>query len=185
MQDYHDFLAEVLIDEPTLQARITELAQQIDRDYEGKKVLLVCILRGALPILVDLMRHLTVPTAIDCMAISSYGVGARESTGQVRMTLDLQTNISELDVILVEDIVDSGRTIGQVMDLLKTRKPKSLKVCTLLDKASRREVQIPIDYRGFLIENKFVFGYGLDIDEYYRNLPFIGVVDLNKYKPGL
>jgi hypoxanthine phosphoribosyltransferase len=131
------------------------------------------------------MRHLTVPTAIDCMAISSYGVGARESTGQVRMTLDLQTNISELDVILVEDIVDSGRTIGQVMDLLKTRKPKSLKVCTLLDKASRREVQIPIDYRGFLIENKFVFGYGLDIDEYYRNLPFIGVVDLNKYKPGL
>jgi hypoxanthine phosphoribosyltransferase len=185
MQDYHDFLAEVLIDEPTLQARIKELAQQIDRDYEGKKVLLVCILRGALPFLVDLMRHLTVPTAIDCMAISSYGVGARESTGQVRMTLDLQTNISELDVILVEDIVDSGRTIGQVMDLLKTRKPRSLKVCTLLDKAARREVQIPIDYRGFLIENKFVFGYGLDIDEYYRNLPFIGVVDLNKYKPGL
>ncbi len=89
MQDYHDFLAEVLIDEPTLQARIKELAQQIDRDYEGKKVLLVCILRGALPFLVDLMRHLTVPTAIDCMAISSYGVGARECTGQVRMTLAL------------------------------------------------------------------------------------------------
>lgn len=184
MQDYHEFLAEVLIDEETLQNRIRELALEINHDYAGKSVLLVCILRGALPFLVDLMRHLTIPTSIDCMAISSYGVGARESTGQVRMTLDLQTNISEQEVLLVEDIVDSGRTIGQVMDLLQTRKPKSLKVCTLLDKASRREVQIPIDYRGFLIENKFVFGYGLDIDEFYRNLRFIGVVDLTKYRSG-
>lgn len=185
MQDYREFLAEVLIDETALQHRIKELAAQIDQDYAGRKILLVCILRGALPFLVDLMRQLTIPNSIDCMAISSYGVGARESTGQVRMTLDLQTNISDRDVILVEDIVDSGRTIAQVMDLLQTRKPRSLKVCALLDKASRREVKIPIDYRGFLIENKFVFGYGLDIDEYYRNLPFIGVVDLNKYKPGL
>ncbi len=183
MQDYNEFLAEILIDEPTLQARVKELAAQIDRDYEGSKILLVCILRGALPFLVDLMRNLKTPNAIDCMAISSYGVGKRESSGQVRMTLDLQTNISEQHVILVEDIVDSGRTIAQVMDLLNTRKPKSLKVCALLDKASRREVDIAIDYRGFLIENKFVFGYGLDIDEYYRNLPFVGVVDLDKYIP--
>ena len=183
MQDYKDFIAEVLIDEATLQARIKELAGEIDRDYAGKKLLLVCILRGALPFLVDLMRNLQTPNAIDCMAISSYGVGKRESTGQVRMTLDLQTNIADREVLLVEDIVDSGRTIASVMDMLNTRKPRSLKVCTLLDKASRREVEIPIDYRGFLIENKFVFGYGLDIDEYYRNLPFVGVVDLKKYNP--
>ena len=103
MQDYNEFLAEILIDEPTLQARVKELAAQIDRDYEGSKILLVCILRGALPFLVDLMRNLKTPNAIDCMAISSYGVGKRESSGQVRMTLDLQTNISEQHVILVEN----------------------------------------------------------------------------------
>ena len=183
MQDYHDFISEILIDEAALQARVRELAAEIDRDYVGKKLLLVCILRGALPFLVDLMRNLKTPNAIDCMAISSYGVGKRESSGQVRMTLDLQTNIADRDVILVEDIVDSGRTIASVIDLLNTRKPHSLRVCTLLDKASRREVDIPIHYCGFTIENKFVFGYGLDIDEYYRNLPFVGVVDLQKYQP--
>ena len=117
------------------------------------------------------------------MAVSSYGVGARESTGNIRMTMDLQTNIADKHVLLVEDIVDSGKTIASVLELLQTRKPKTLKVCALLDKASRREVPVPIAYTGFVIENKFVFGYGLDIDEYYRNLPFIGVVDLDKYFP--
>ena len=181
MQDYRDILAEVLIDEKTLQARVKELADEINRDYAGEKILLICILRGALPFMVDLMRHLSVLNAIDCMAISSYGSGARETTGNVRMTLDLQTNIEGKHVILVEDIVDSGHTIDHVLELLRTRKPKSLKVCALLDKESRREVMVPIDYRGFSIPNKFVFGYGLDLDEYYRNLPFIGVVDLNRY----
>ncbi|HEY3311677.1 MAG TPA: hypoxanthine phosphoribosyltransferase [Anaerolineales bacterium] len=181
MQDYHDILAEVLIDETTLQKRVKELAEEINRDYAGEQVLLICILRGALPFLVDLMRNLTVLNAIDCMAISSYGEGARESTGNVRMTLDLQTNIEDRHVILVEDIVDSGHTIAHVLELLQTRKPRSLKVCALLDKATRREVVVPIDYRGFTIANKFVFGYGLDLDEYYRNLTFVGVVDLDRY----
>ena len=181
MQDYLDILAEVLIDETTLQKRVKELADQINHDYEGEQILLICILRGALPFMVDLMRHLSVLNAIDCMAISSYGEGARTSTGNVRMTLDLQTNIEGKHVILVEDIVDSGHTIAHVLELLRTRKPRSLKVCALLDKESRREVDVPIDYRGFSIANKFVFGYGLDLDEFYRNLPFVGVVDLNRY----
>jgi hypoxanthine phosphoribosyltransferase len=119
---------------------------------------------------------------MDFMAVSSYGVGKRESTGSVRVTMDLQMNIRNKDVLLVEDIVDSGNTIASVLELLQVRQPKSLKVCALLDKAERREAVVPIHYRGFSIANKFVFGYGLDIDEYYRNLTFIGVVDLDKYK---
>lgn len=182
MQDYREFLAEILIDENTLQTRIRQLAEEINRDYSGEEVLLICILRGALPFLVDLMRHLTVRVAIDCMAISSYGTGARASTGNVRVTYDLQTNIAGRHVLLVEDIIDSGHTIAHVLEMLHTRRPKSLRVCALLDKESRREAVVPIHYRGFVIENKFVFGYGLDIDEYYRNLPFVGVVDLQKYK---
>lgn len=183
MQDYREFLSEVLIDETTLQNRIRELAEEINRDYAGEDLLLICILRGALPFLVDLVRHLTVRVSIDCMAISSYGVGARASTGNVRVTYDLQTNIAGRHVLLVEDIIDSGHTIAHVLEMLQTRRPKSLKVCALLDKESRREAIVPIHYRGFVIENRFVFGYGLDIDEYYRNLPFVGVVDLEKYKP--
>ncbi len=181
MQDYREILAEILIDENSLKKRVKELADEINRDYAGEQVLLICILRGALPFMVDLMRNLTIQNSIDCMAVSSYGEGARESTGNVRMTLDLQTNIQDKNVILVEDIVDSGHTISHVLEMLKTRKPKSLKVCVLLDKVSRREVSVPIDYLGFPIENKFVFGYGLDLDEFYRNLPFVGVVDLNRY----
>jgi hypoxanthine phosphoribosyltransferase len=182
MQDYHDILAEILIDEKTLQKRVKELADEINRDYAGEQVLLICILRGALPFLVDLMRHLTILNAIDCMAIASYGAGARETTGNVRMTLDLQTNIEGKHVLLVEDIIDSGHTLSHVLEMLRTRKPASLKVCVLLDKESRREVEVPVHYRGFSIPNKFVFGYGLDLDEFYRNLPFVGVVDLERYQ---
>ena len=181
MQDYQEFLAETLIDDNTLQSRIVELGEEISHDYAGTdNLLLICILRGGIVFLVDLMRHLTVPHQIDFMAISSYGAGARESDGNVRVTLDLQTNIRDKDVLLVEDIIDSGHTISHVLELLSTRQPRSLKVCSLLDKAERREVVVPIHYRGFEIPNKFVFGYGLDLDEYYRNLPFIGVVDLDK-----
>ncbi len=182
MQDYKEFLSEVLIDEPTLQKRVRELAEEINRDYAGQELLLICILRGALPFLVDLMRHITVPNAIDCMAISSYGAGARQSGGNVRVALDLQTNIEGKHVLLVEDIVDSGHTIAHVLEMLETRRPGSLKVCALLDKETRREVFVPIHYRGFSIPNKFVFGYGLDLDEFYRNLPFVAVVDLDRYK---
>lgn len=182
MQDYHEFLKEILIEPADLQKRIAELGAEISRDYAGERILLICILRGGVMFLTDLMRHITVPLAVEFMGISSYGVGGRESTGQVRLTLDLATNIHDRHVILVEDIIDSGRTIASVLELLSTRKPKSLEVCVLLDKAERREVQVPIRYTGFTIPNKFVFGYGLDIDEYYRNLPFIGVVDLEKYE---
>lgn len=181
MQDYREILAEILIDEHTLQNRIVEIGKEISRDYaDTDGLLLICILRGGIVFLVDLMRHITVPHQIDFMAISSYGAGVRESEGNVRVTLDLQTNIRDKDVLLVEDIIDSGHTISHVLELLSTRQPRSLKVCSLLDKAERREVVVPIHYRGFEIPNKFVFGYGLDLDEYYRNLPFIGVVDLDK-----
>jgi len=183
MQNYKDILAEILIDEDALQTRIKELGAEISSDYTDGNLLLICILRGGVPFLVDLSRHITSLHMIDFMVVSSYGVGKRESDGAVRVTLDLQTDIREKDVLLVEDIVDSGHTIAYVLELLNLRHPRSLKVCALLDKAERREANVPIDYRGFSIPNKFVFGYGLDLDEYYRNLPFIGVVDLDKYKP--
>jgi hypoxanthine phosphoribosyltransferase len=185
MQNYQDFLAEILVDESALQARVKELGAEISADYADSNdgLLLICILRGGVPFLVDLMRHITVPHMVDFMAISSYGKGARESTGNVRLTMDLQTNIHNKHVLLVEDIIDSGHTIASVLQLLESREPKSLKVCALLDKEERREAVVPLHYRGFSIPNKYVFGYGLDLDDYYRNLPFVGVVDLEKYIP--
>jgi len=185
MQNYQDILAETLVDEVSLQARVKELGTEISRDYANSDdaLILICILRGGVPFLVDLMRHITIPHMLDFMAISSYGKGVRESNGNVRLTMDLQTNIRDKHVLLVEDIIDSGHTIASVLELLEPRQPKSLKVCALLDKEERREATVPLHYRGFIIPNKFVFGYGLDLDEYYRNLPFVGVVDLNKYIP--
>lgn len=183
MQDYQAVLAEILIDEETLQKRVKELGAEISADYRNDDLLLICILRGGVTFLVDLSRHITVPHMVDFMAVSSYGAGKRESTGFARVTLDLQTDIRDRNVLLVEDIVDSGHTISSVLQMLETRHPKSLKVCALLDKPERREAHVPIHYLGFTIPNKFVFGYGLDLDEYYRNLPFVGVVDLDKYKP--
>ncbi len=174
--NYPDVLAEVLIPAEKLQARITELAAEIDRDYRDRDLLLICILRGGVMFLTELMRQLTVPHAIDFMALASYGAGARSTSGQVRITLDLMTSIADRDVLIIEDIIDSGHTMASVVDFLRTRQPRSLEVCTLLDKAERREVEVPIRYRGFVIPNKFVFGFGLDLDEYYRNLPFVGVV---------
>ncbi len=181
MIDYHDILLEVLVPADRLQARIAELGAQLSRDYDGQDLLLVCILRGGVMFLTDLMRCLTIPHAIDFMAISSYGIGVRESTGNVRIGLDLQQNIEGRHVLVVEDIVDTGHTIAAVIDMLATRRPASLKICTLLDKSERRQVQVPIDYIGFDIPNKFVFGYGLDVDELFRNLPFIGVVKPDFY----
>ncbi|HUN22765.1 MAG TPA: hypoxanthine phosphoribosyltransferase [Anaerolineales bacterium] len=177
MQHYSEILSEVLISEEQLQARIAQLAQQLDADYATHPdLLLVCILRGGVMFLTDLMRKMTVPHQIDFMSIGSYGSGARSSTGNVRVILDLQTDIRGRHVVLVEDIVDSGHTLARVLELLNSRQPASLKVCCLLDKESRRQTPVPIDYVGFPIEDKFVFGYGLDLDEYWRNLPFIGVV---------
>jgi len=183
VQAYQDILSEILIDTDALQQRIAELGAQISREYQGKDLVLICILRGGLVFMVDLMRQITVPHQIDFLAVSSYGAGARQSGGSVRLSLDLNTDIHDKDVLLVEDIVDSGNTIAYVLEYLQTRQPRSLKICTLLDKEERRETQVPIHYRGFTIPNKFVFGYGLDLDEYYRNLPFVAVVDTDKYHP--
>ena len=183
MQTYQEFLDEILIDSQTLQSRIAELGAQISQDYQEKDPHLICILRGGVLFLTDLMRQLTIPHTIDFMAIASYGAGSRQSSGQVRLTMDLKDDIHNRHVLLVEDIIDSGNTISSVLNLLSVRKPASLKVCTLLDKAERREVEVPIDYCGFVIPDKFVFGYGLDLDEFYRDLPFIGIVDPESFQP--
>lgn len=183
MLDYQEFLKEILIDEQTLQDRISQLGTQISADYNQKSLHLVCILRGGVLFLTDLMRQISIPHTIDFMAISSYGAGARQTSGQVRLTMDLKDDIAGRDVLLVEDIVDSGNTLSSVMGLLTLRKPASLKVCTLLDKFERREVDVPIDYCGFQIPDAFVFGYGLDLDEYYRDLPFIGIVNTERFQP--
>jgi hypoxanthine phosphoribosyltransferase len=184
MQDFQEILKKTLISEQQLQERISELSSEINRDYaDSEGLLLVCVLRGAIMFLVDLTKHLTIKHMVDFMAVSSYGVGRRSSSGQARIALDLNTDIRGRDVIVVEDIIDSGQTLHSLLQLLGSRGPKSLEVCVLLDKVERREVDIPVKYRGFEIENEFVFGYGLDLDEYYRNLKFVGVVDLDKYHP--
>jgi hypoxanthine phosphoribosyltransferase len=183
MEKYNEFLAEVLITEEQLKSRVKELGFQISQDYgQSSDLVLVCILRGGVLFLTDLMREISVPHAIEFMAVESYGCGTRESSGQVRISHDLSSSIHDRDVILVEDIVDSGNTLYSVLELLSARKPKSLEVCTLLDKHVRREIDVPVKYIGFTISNKFVFGYGLDLDDLYRNLPFVGVVDEEKYK---
>jgi hypoxanthine phosphoribosyltransferase len=183
MQDYREVLDEILVSEQMLQTRIAELGAEISRDYHNESLHLVCILRGGVLFLTDLMRRITTPNTIDFMAVTSYGAAARQTTGQVRITMDLKDEIYGRNVLLVEDIVDSGYTIASVLKFLETRHPRSLRVCTLLDKPERREVEVPIHYRGFTIPNKFVFGYGLDLDEYYRNLPFVASVNLERYKP--
>jgi len=180
---YEDFLGEILITSEQLQKRIAELGTQISADYAGKDLLLVCILKGGVLFLTDLMRHITVPHSIDFMAVSSYGAGTRESTGAVRILMDLEIDISGRNVMLVEDIIDSGHTLDYITRVLRARRPTSLRICTLLDKAERREVAVPLDYVGFQIPNKFVFGYGLDLDEVYRNLTFIGVVKPEMFVP--
>jgi hypoxanthine phosphoribosyltransferase len=177
MLPYEKYLEEILIDEATLQKRVAELGQEISEFYaDCDNLLLICILKGGVMFLVDLTKHITVPHEIDFLAVSSYGKGARESTGSVRIDMDLTSTVTGRNVLIVEDIIDSGHTLRFVMDVMQARQPASLRLCTLLDKPGRRTVDIPIDFEGFAIENKFVFGYGLDLDEKFRNLPFIGVV---------
>ncbi len=181
MLAYEEFLEEVLIPEEAIQKRVAELGAEISRDYEGvDQLLLVCILRGAVVFLADLMRKITVPTAIDFMAVSSYGVGARTSSGVVRILMDLKTNVEGRHVLIVEDIIDTGRTLDYITRVLRERRPASLKVCCLLSKPERREVHVPIDYVGFDIPDRYVFGYGLDVDELWRQLPFVGVLRREK-----
>jgi hypoxanthine phosphoribosyltransferase len=177
MLPYEKYLEEILIDEATLMKRVAELGQEISDFYaDTDNLLLICILKGGVMFLVDLTKHITVPHEIDFLAVSSYGKGARASTGSVRIDMDLTATVTGRNVLIVEDIIDSGHTLRFVMDVMQARKPASLRLCTLLDKPVRRTVEIPIDFVGFEIENKFVFGYGLDLDEKFRNLPFIGVV---------
>lgn len=185
MQDWRDFIKEVLITEEELQERIRALGAEITRDYADKDLMVVCILRGGVMFMTDLIKEIRLPLAIEFLAVSSYGLGARESSGEVRITLDLNAAIKGRHVLIVEDIIDSGRTLASVIEMLQTRNPASLYICTLLDKVERREVDVPVKYCGFQIPNAYVFGYGLDIDEYWRNLPFIGVVDLDKYEAPL
>jgi hypoxanthine phosphoribosyltransferase len=175
MEAVKNAVGEILIDEEPLQARIAELGAEISHDYAGRDLLLVGVLKGAVFFLADLMRELSVPCEIDFMAISSYGAGT-DSSGVVRILKDLDMNIAGRDVLVVEDIIDSGLTLSYLMRSLTARKPASLEVCTLLTKPERREVDVPVRYVGFEIPNKFVIGYGLDFDQRYRNLPYVAVL---------
>ena len=169
-------VGEVLIDQETLAARVAELGAEVSADYEGRDLLLIGVLKGAVFFMADLMRHLTVPCEVDFMAISSYG-DATDSSGIVRILKDLDINIEGRDVLVVEDIIDSGLTLSYLIRNLESREPSSLEVCALLTKPSRREIDVPVRYVGFEIPNKFVVGYGLDFAERYRNLPYVGVLN--------
>ncbi len=168
-------VAEVLIDEDSLRARIAELGEEVSTDYAGRDLLLIGVLKGAVFFMADLMRHVTVPCEVDFMAISSYGA-ATDSSGVVRILKDLDINIKGRDVLVVEDIIDSGLTLSYLMRNLASRDPSSLEVCALLTKPERRREEVPVRYVGFEIPNRFVIGYGLDFAERYRNLPYVGVL---------
>lgn len=180
----HKDIKEVLITEQEIKKRIKELGKDIKEKYKDKFPLFVCILRGAFMFLSDLAREVDIPISIDFMAISSYG-GKTESSGQVKILKDLDTPIEGRNVLIIEDIVDSGLTMDAVTRLLKTRRPKSISICTLLNKQERRKIKIDVDFYGFNIPNRFVVGYGLDYEEKYRNLQYIGVLKEEIYQGGL
>ena len=169
----------VLISEEELDARIQELGRQISKDYEGKQVHMVCVLKGGSFFMCDLAKRISVPVSLDFMSVSSYGSGTK-SGGVVKIVKDLDEPIKDKDVLVVEDIVDSGRTLSYLLEMLMARGPKSLKLCTLLDKPDRRVVDVDVDYTGFQIPDEFVVGFGLDYDQRYRNLPYIGVVEFDQ-----
>jgi hypoxanthine phosphoribosyltransferase len=169
-------VGQVLIDEDALAGRITELADEVSTDYADRDLLLIGVLKGAVFFMADLMRQITVPCEVDFMAISSYG-GSTDSSGVVRILKDLDINIRDRDVLVVEDIIDSGLTLQYLMRNLSSREPASLEVCALLTKPARREIEVPVRYVGFEIPNHFVIGYGLDFAERYRNLPYVGVLN--------
>jgi hypoxanthine phosphoribosyltransferase len=170
-----DSIGEILVEPEELQRRVRELAAEISRDYEGGDLLLIGVLKGAVMFLADLMRHLTVPCELDFMAVSSYG-SATDSSGVVRILKDLEGSIEDRDVVIVEDIIDSGLTLHYLVRNLRARSPRSLEVCALLTKPERRRVDIPIRYTGFEIPNRFVIGYGLDHEQRYRNLEYVAVL---------
>jgi len=167
----------VLIPEEEVDKKIREMAAEISQKYEGKTLHLVCVLRGGAFFMCELAKRLTVPVTIDFMSVSSYGDGT-ESSGQIRIVKDLDDSIEGRDVLVVEDIIDSGRTLSKMMELLESRRPASLALCTLLDKPERRVVEVDVDYTGFQIPDLFVVGYGLDCAQKHRNYPYIGVVEI-------
>ena len=177
----HPDIEKILITPEQLDAKVTDMAARISADYAGKEILLVTLLKGGVMFSVDLMRKLTVPVEIDFMDVSSYGAGTKTS-GVVRIEKDLDGDIGGKHVLLVEDIVDSGVTLSYVRELLSDRKPASLKICTILNKPSRRRVEVPVEYIGFDIPDEFVVGYGLDYAQKHRNLPYVGILKRSAYE---
>ena len=180
MKENHPDVAEVLIPTDELLARVQALGEEISAAYQGKDILLVSVLKGSVVFLADLMRTIQQPLTIDFMAVSSYGA-ATESSGVVRILKDLDKPVTGKDVLIVEDIIDSGNTLAYLRGMLLARNPASLRIVTLLSKPSRREVDVPVDWVGFEIPDKFVIGYGLDFDQLYRDLPYIGVLKKSLY----
>lgn len=166
----------VLIDEEKLQKRIGEIAKQIEDEYKGKEIILICILKGSIFFTVDLARKINGDVKLEFIRVSSYDDGT-ESSGEIKMKLDLKDSIQGKDVIVIEDIIDTGRTLSYLIEYLKMKKPNSVKLCALLDKPDRRVIDVKVDYTGFEIPDKFVIGYGLDWDEKYRNIPYIGYIE--------
>ncbi len=169
----------ILIPEDKIDERIAQLGEQISKDYEGRQVHLIGILKGSIFFICELAKHITVPVTMDFMSVSSYGAGTR-SSGVVKLIKDLDEPIEGKEVLVVEDIIDSGHTLSYLLKNLSSRNPASIRLCTLLDKPERREVDVEVDYQGFSIPDEFVIGYGLDYDQRYRNLPFIGVLSLTE-----
>jgi hypoxanthine phosphoribosyltransferase len=169
-------IGEVLVTEEAIQAKVRELGVRIGADYADRRLTLVSVLKGALPFMADLMRAIPIPVRIDLMEVSSYGGTATESSGLVRILKDLSASIEGEDVLIVEDIIDTGLTLNYLLRYLRGKNPRTIRICTLLDKPARRLVDIPVDYIGFTIPDQFVVGYGLDYGEFYRNLRFVGVL---------
>lgn len=168
----------VLLSEEEVDKRIQAIGEQISKDYAGKQVHLVCVLKGGSFFMCELAKRITVPVSLDFMSVSSYGSDTK-SSGVVKIVKDLDESLQDKDVIVVEDIVDSGRTLSYLLEMLRDRKPASLSLCTLLDKPDRRVIDVKVDYTGFQIPDEFVVGYGLDYDQRYRNLPYIGIVEFD------
>ena len=177
-------IGEVLVTEDQIREKVAELGARIGADYRDRRLTLVSVLKGSLPFMADLMRAIPVPVRIDLMEVSSYGGSATESSGLVRILKDLSATIEGEDVLIVEDIIDTGLTLNYLVRYLRGKNPKTLRICTLLDKPARRLVDIPVDYIGFTIPDQFVVGYGLDYAEYYRNLRFVGVLRPEVYAVG-
>ena len=174
-------VAEVLVSEEQIQAKVAELGARLSADYAGRELTLVSVLKGSLPFMADLMRAISIPVTIDLMEVSSYGGAATESSGLVRILKDLSSSIDGRDVLIVEDIIDTGLTLNYLIRYLRGKNPATLRICTLLDKPARRLVEIPVEYIGFQIPDQFVIGYGLDFGEVYRNLRYVGVLKPEVY----